>query len=103
VCFGLRFSNLTHRGIISRGPYAIVRHPAYAAKNFSWWCVMLPSVLWEIWTQRSAAPLLQVVGMVLMSGIYFCRAITEERHLSRDQEYRNYMKKVPYRFIPGVL
>jgi protein-S-isoprenylcysteine O-methyltransferase Ste14 len=102
VCFGLRFSNLTHRGIIQRGPYALVRHPAYAAKNFSWWCVMLPYAIWEMWTQSSAAPLLQVVGLVMMSGIYFWRAITEERHLSRDAEYRLYMKKVPYRFIPGV-
>ncbi len=41
--------------------------------------------------------------MLIMSGIYYARAITEERHLSRDPEYQLYMKKVPYRFIPGVL
>src|SRR6185369_9391362 len=46
VCFGLRFSNLTHRGIVTTGPYAYVRHPAYAAKNFSWWCVMFPVALY---------------------------------------------------------
>ncbi len=103
VCFGMRFSNLTHRGIITTGPYALVRHPAYASKNFSWWCVMLPYVIWEVWTQHTYAPLLQVVGMVIMSGIYYWRAITEERHLSRDAEYRIYMKKVPWRFIPRVL
>ena len=33
VSFGLRFSNLTHRGIITSGPYRWLRHPAYLAKN----------------------------------------------------------------------
>ena len=103
VMFGLRFSNLTHRGIIATGPYSLIRHPAYASKNFSWWCVMLPYAIYEIWTTKSPTPLLQVVGMVIMSGIYYRRAITEEQHLQRDPEYRLYMKKVPYRFIPGVL
>jgi protein-S-isoprenylcysteine O-methyltransferase Ste14 len=102
VMFGLRFSNLTHRGIITTGPYALIRHPAYASKNFSWWCVMFPYVLYEIWTTKSPMPLLQVVGMVIMTALYYRRAITEEEHLSRDPEYRIYMKKVPYRYIPGV-
>jgi protein-S-isoprenylcysteine O-methyltransferase Ste14 len=103
VMFGLRFSNLTHRGIIDTGPYALIRHPAYASKNFSWWCVMLPYAIYEIYTTKSPEPLLQVAGMVIMSFLYYRRAITEEQHLSRDPEYRKYMKKVPYRFIPGLL
>ena len=41
--------------------------------------------------------------MIVSTAIYYMRAITEERHLARDPEYRLYMKKVPYRFIPGVL
>ncbi len=103
VVFGLRFSNLTHRGVITTGPYAFIRHPAYASKNFSWWCVMLPFALWQIYSSGSWTPALQILGMVLMSFVYYRRAITEEQHLSRDPEYRAYMAKVPYRFIPGVL
>jgi protein-S-isoprenylcysteine O-methyltransferase Ste14 len=109
VVFGLRFSNLTHRGVITTGPYAYIRHPAYASKNFSWWCVMLPFVLWQIYNNHEHdpahtwQPALQILGMFLMSFVYYWRAITEERHLSRDPEYRKYMQKVPYRFIPGVL
>jgi protein-S-isoprenylcysteine O-methyltransferase Ste14 len=109
VVFGLRFSNLTHRGVITTGPYAYIRHPAYASKNFSWWCVMLPFVLWQIYNnsqhdpEHTWDPVLQILGMFLMSFVYYWRAITEERHLSRDPEYRKYMQKVPYRFIPGVL
>ncbi|MBW2459776.1 MAG: isoprenylcysteine carboxyl methyltransferase, partial [Deltaproteobacteria bacterium] len=33
---------------------------------------------------------------------YGARAWTEERHLSRDPDFRAYKKKVPYRFIPWV-
>lgn len=103
VMFGLRFSNLTHRGIITTGPYALIRHPAYAAKNFSWWCVMFPVTLYQAGAQKSFAPLTGVIGLVLLTGTYYLRAITEEKHLRKDPEYRAYMKKVPYRFIPGVL
>jgi protein-S-isoprenylcysteine O-methyltransferase Ste14 len=103
VCFGLRFSNLTHRGVITTGPYAIVRHPAYAAKNFSWWCVMLPYAIYQGFSMRSWSFLNQVAGLVMLSGIYYWRAITEERHLRRDAEYRAYARRVRYRFIPGIL
>ena len=36
VIFGLRFSNLTYRGVITNGPYRFTRHPAYLAKNLFW-------------------------------------------------------------------
>jgi protein-S-isoprenylcysteine O-methyltransferase Ste14 len=119
ACFGLRFSNLTHRGIITTGPYALVRHPAYASKNFSWWCVMLPFAIYQARTAlghavgrevvdvADVAALKQmaayVVGLVALSGMYYVRARTEERHLRRDPEYRDYTKKVPWRFVPGLV
>src|SRR3546814_15696650 len=37
MAFGIRFSNLTHRGIITHGTYAFTRHPAYISKNMTWW------------------------------------------------------------------
>ena len=39
--FGVRFSNLTHRGILTNGPYRFTKHPAYVAKNLSWWMITL--------------------------------------------------------------
>ena len=33
VAFGIRFSNLTHRGILTNGPYAWTRHPAYVSEE----------------------------------------------------------------------
>ncbi|MFK9985585.1 DUF1295 domain-containing protein, partial [Escherichia coli] len=42
VAFGFRFSNLTHRGILTHGPYAFSRHPAYLSKNLFWWISTVP-------------------------------------------------------------
>jgi len=40
--------------------------------------------------------------MVLAIACYVWRAILEERFLCQYPEYREYMKKVRYRFVPGV-
>jgi len=92
IAFGLRFSNMTHRGIIKNGPYAFVRHPAYISKSIAWGAEMLPHLA-NAW---------QIIGLVVFSGIYFMRAVTEERHLAADPEYREYCRKVRWRFIPLV-
>ena len=42
VALGFKGSNLTHRGIVARGPYAFIRHPAYICKNAAWWIGSLP-------------------------------------------------------------
>lgn len=91
LAFGPRFSNLTHRGIITRGPYRFIRHPAYACKNFAWWMEYLPYA--NGWT---------VLWLIAWNTIYSLRAWTEERHLSRDPVYREYQKKVPWKVIPGI-
>lgn len=84
--FGARFSNLTHRGIITSGPYRYVKHPAYLAKNLSWWMISVPFLL-----QDSPGTALQRSAMLLgVNLIYVTRALTEERHLSQDPRYRDY-------------
>ena len=45
VAFGVRFSNLTHRGILTNGPYRFIKHPAYVSKNLSWWLLSIPFVV----------------------------------------------------------
>lgn len=101
--FGVRFSNLTHRGIIRTGLYGLVRHPAYASKNFAWWCVMFPVIVYWGFNGNWKLALMQILGLLLMTWVYYWRAITEERHLGADPDYRDYCKQVRYRFIPGVL
>lgn len=86
VAFGIRFSNLTHRGILTHGPYAVSRHPAYLSKNLFWWIATIPILSTGTWVDAARSTLL--LGVV--SGIYYWRARTEERHLSADPAYRDY-------------
>jgi len=86
IAFGGRFSNLTHRGIITNGPYRYTRHPAYLAKNLSWWMISMPFMIHSGITDTLRRCLL----LLLLNGIYFLRAKTEERHLSLDPDYRAY-------------
>jgi len=87
VVFGLRFSNLTHRGILTHGPYRWTRHPAYLSKNLFWWGATLP-FLATTGSLIDAARNTAVLAVV--SGVYYWRARTEERHLSADPAYRAY-------------
>ncbi len=91
LALGTRCSNLTNRGVVNRGPYAWIRHPAYATKVLGWWILMLPVV-------SPAA----VASVFLWSTIYYLRAVTEEHHLSREPEYQAYRLAVKHRFVPGV-
>lgn len=101
-------SNLTNRGTVSRGPYAVVRHPAYISKCLYWFCCITPLFVVDF-----SAPGFDILKYLLVSAIiflsyaawvviYYFRALTEERHLMQDPEYREYVKKVKYRFIPGL-
>ncbi|MGO9835338.1 MAG: isoprenylcysteine carboxylmethyltransferase family protein [Polyangiaceae bacterium] len=86
IAFGVRFSNLTHRGILTNGPYRFTKHPAYVSKNLSWWMASIPFVPHTGWQDALRHSLL--LGCV--NTIYFLRAKTEERHLSRDPTYVAY-------------
>ena len=86
VSFGLRFSNLTHRGIITGGPYRFTKHPAYLAKNLSWWLISVPFISESGWS----AALRNCCLLGLLNLVYYTRARTEERHLSGDPTYVAY-------------
>lgn len=91
LALGPKSSNLTHRGIVTRGPYSIIRHPAYISKNLVWWITLLP-----------ALSFIGILSMAIWSTIYHLRAITEERHLGKDPKYQEYCKQVRYRYIPKI-
>jgi steroid 5-alpha reductase family enzyme len=91
VAFGWKFSNLTNRGIVSRGPYRFVRHPAYLCKCSAWWLEHIPTLT-----------LAKAFFLTLLCGVYALRAWTEERHLSKDPDYVAYKKKTPWILFPGV-
>jgi len=102
VALNFKASNLTHRGIISAGPYRFVRHPAYMCKNLAWWIGTIPALL-VAFDASLWAGLLVVFSMAGWTSIYLLRALTEEDHLRKvDDEYSCYCEKVRYRFIPGI-
>jgi protein-S-isoprenylcysteine O-methyltransferase Ste14 len=86
VSFGFRFSNLTHRGILTHGPYAFSKHPAYLSKNLFWMISTIPFLTTGSWFDAFRATVL----MGAVAGIYYWRARTEERHLGMDPAYQEY-------------
>lgn len=86
MAFGIRFSNLTHRGILTNGAYRFTKHPAYISKNLSWWLIFLPFLMAPEFGDKIRLSLL----LILQNLIYFFRARTEEKHLSMDADYIAY-------------
>ncbi len=88
VVFGIRFSNLTYRGVLTNGPYRFTRHPAYLSKNLFWWCSVMPFLV----TSGSPIDVIRNTFFLLMvNAIYYWRARTEEAHLlAEDPKYREY-------------
>ncbi len=88
VVFGIRFSNLTYRGVLTHGPYRFTRHPAYLSKNLFWWASVMPFLVtsgtWLDAVRNS-------VFLLVVNAIYYWRARTEEAHLlSEDPKYCEY-------------
>lgn len=88
--FGLRFANLSWRGLIDTGPYRFVKHPAYLSKNLYWWLYLVPfygvTSGYELWRN--------LLGLTFVSLVYYLRAYTEERHLMQFPEYRDYADRI---------
>ncbi len=93
VSLGSKCSNLTNRGIVTKGAYSFVRHPAYISKVLFWWITIIPVM--------KNSPII-IITMLVWTFVYFIRAVTEERHLSMDDDYIKYCKIVKYRFIPFI-
>lgn len=85
--FGLRFANLSWRGLVDTGPYRWVRHPAYLSKNIYWWLYLVP--FYGVANGYELAR--NLLGLCFVSLVYFLRAYTEERHLKQFSEYREYV------------
>jgi protein-S-isoprenylcysteine O-methyltransferase Ste14 len=79
------------RGIVTRGPYAIIRHPVYASYVLIGTGYVAQSASW-----RNGAVLLFVTCCNLG------RILAEERVLSRSPEYELYRGRVRWRVIPGA-
>lgn len=88
ACFGVHFSNLTHRGIITNGAYRFCKHPAYITKSIRWWMVSVPFVPVHGWESALRASLL----LVMVCIVYILRSRAEEKLLSQDPVYIAYAR-----------
>jgi protein-S-isoprenylcysteine O-methyltransferase Ste14 len=79
------------RGVVRRGPYAVVRHPMYAS-----YLLLQSGYLLQSLSIRNAAVLL--FGSLCNAG----RALAEERLLANNKEYAAYRSHVRWRMIPAV-
>jgi len=102
ISLWLKASNLTNRWIVKKWPYKYVRHPAYISKNIVWWIWWLPLLIYNISALQFKHFFIVLFSLIAWSSIYYLRAITEEKHLSKDNDYIKYKKEVKYKFIPKI-
>ena len=79
------------RGLVRRGPYAIVRHPIYASYVLLQFGYLLQSI-----SLRNA------LVMLVASGCNVGRAVAEDRVLATNKDYDAYRRRVRWRLLPGV-
>jgi protein-S-isoprenylcysteine O-methyltransferase Ste14 len=72
------------------GLYSLIRHPMYAT-----------DILLRLGFIISHFNAVSIMVFVASTGCYIFRAILEEKYLSHNTVYRQYMERVRYRFIPG--
>lgn len=84
----------TDRGhmVCDSGPYRIVRHPGYAGNILA-----LPGMVMtfgSVWT---------IIPVIVALIIAVIRTVLEDKTLQEELSgYRDYVRRVPYRLIPGV-
>jgi protein-S-isoprenylcysteine O-methyltransferase Ste14 len=79
------------RGLVSRGPYALVRHPIYAS-----YVLLLAGYLVQSFSLRN------VLVALLSIGCDVGRIRAEERVLAENPGHAAYCRRVRWRMLPGV-
>jgi protein-S-isoprenylcysteine O-methyltransferase Ste14 len=86
--FGLVPAN---RGVVSAGPYTLVRHPIYSGYLVTHLAFLIAHPRW--WN---------VVVIATADTALIVRALIEERVLNGDASYRAYCRRVEWHLVPGV-
>lgn len=80
------------RGVVTTGPYRVVRHPIY----FGYFLMHIGFLL-------SNFSVYNALLYALLYSLQFGRMYYEEKTLKQNEDYVQYMKKVKYRFIPFLV
>lgn len=80
-----------NREVQASGAYQIVRHPLYATEMIFYFGFFIGNLsMFNLFA----------VSVILFGQIW--RAVSEEKLLRKDAKYVEYMRCVPYRFVPAV-
>ena len=86
--FGFAAAN---RGLVTRGPYAVIRHPIYAAYLLVLSGYFLQSI--AVWN---------ALVLVFVASCNVGRALAEDRLLATSEQYEAYRAHVRWRVLPGI-
>ena len=88
----IRFQGERRHRLVSTGVYKVIRHPMYAGNP-------LVLVGMSLWLGSYIAAVCAIVPL----GLLIVRISLEERLLRRElADYGEYVKRVPYRLLPGI-
>ena len=79
------------RGLVSRGPYAVVRHPIYGSYLLLQFGYVLQSI--AVWN---------AVVMLFVTACNIGRVLVEDRVLATSEHHETYRSQVRWRMLPGI-
>ena len=79
------------RGVVTRGPYAAVRHPVYASYLLIQTGYVAQATSWR-----------NLAVLIVATGCNIGRILAEEKILSGSSAYRGYRERVRFRLLPGL-
>lgn len=80
-----------NRGVVTGGPYALVRHPIYTGYLITHLAFVL-----------AHPTLANVLIVAIADAALIGRAMREERTLEKDHRYQAYCRRVAWHLVPGV-